>query len=235
MTEDDFVRKPVKVLDDVKMVWVDKIEFNDPKKKPSDFLRRDMDYLYNTFVLTKDNSLLAAGHNLGNKEKMTEVNGDLLETQLHLYSDTFIPIEVVEYSETANRGQLNRLMFGMSMEETEKILQESGLKYFQSISEDDKVLCVEDSRYYCYFDKQNELIRLLIQEGGSRDNRFTLGISLFELEKLVEQEDGQLIKEADDMYCYADKENNIMYKFHIYKEKIAFLWEEAVDTLDVSQ
>lgn len=229
VTEDDFIRTPVKVMDDVKMVWVDKIEFSASETAPSDFPRRDMDYLYHTFILTKDNSLLAAGLDLGNKEKITEVSGDILETQLHLYTDFFVPVRAVEYSEAFNRECLNQLKFGMQMDEVEGILRESGLVFFRSVEEEMTSLCVEDSRYYCYFNEKNEFNRLLIQEGGSRDNRFALGISQAELEELVKSAGGVLTKESDTIYSFSDNENQIKYEFLIYEGSISVLWEEAVD------
>lgn len=207
VTEDDFIRTPVKVMDDVKMVWVDKIEFSDPETAPSDFRRRDMDYLYHTFILTNDNSLLAAGLDLGN----------------------FVPVRAVEYSEAFNRECLNQLKFGMSLDEVEGILRESGLVFFRSVEEEMTSLCVEDSRYYCYFDEKNEFNRLLIQEGGSRDNRFALGISQAELEELVKSAGGVLAKESDTVYSFSDNENQIKYEFLIYEGNISVLWEEAVD------
>ena len=44
--------------------------------------------------VTDDDSMLAVGENLGTQEKVTEVNGDLVETQTHYYSDSFVPIRV---------------------------------------------------------------------------------------------------------------------------------------------
>lgn len=230
VTKDDFVRTPVKVMDDVKMVWVDKIEFNDPKNRPSDIIRRDMDYVYNTFVLTRDNSLLAAGHNLGNKEKLTEINEDIAETQLHLYTDTFIPVQAVEYSESANREKLNQLFFGMTLEEVEVVLERSGLSSFRTETDGNIALCIEDSRYFCHFDEMGVFYSLLIQEGGSRDNRFQIGMSLSELKEAVENSGGTLSKnEAADIYTYSDEENSINYEFFIYEDKISVLREETME------
>lgn len=98
VTEDDFVRTPVKVMDNVKMVWQGRIIFGDPMIRSSEFGRWESNYEYNTFVLKEDNSLLAVGLNMGNQEKVTQRNGDIAETQTHRYGDDFVPVQVIEYS-----------------------------------------------------------------------------------------------------------------------------------------
>ena len=144
---DDFIRTPVKVLDNVKMVWPETICLNDPLSTPPEIIRRDTDYIYNTFVLKEDKSLLAAGIGLGNQQKVTEINGDLGSTEVHLYSDTFVPVQVVEYSEEAKRAVLNQLTFGMNKEEVEAVLTKGGLTSYWMEHDDMAYFVVEDSRY----------------------------------------------------------------------------------------
>ncbi|MDE5598536.1 MAG: hypothetical protein K2J04_12010, partial [Lachnospiraceae bacterium] len=116
VTGDDFVRTPVKVIDNVKMVWPERIIIGDPISRSSEFGRWETDYMYNTFVLTEDNSLLAVGLDIGAQEKVTRVNGDIEETQTNRYSDDFVPIKAVEYSVDNNMAILRKLEFGMSIE-----------------------------------------------------------------------------------------------------------------------
>lgn len=226
---DDFLRTPKKILDNVKMVWVDKMYFSDPHSEPSDFRRRDFDYLYNTFVLTNDDSLLAVGKGLGNQEKLTEITGDLVSTEVHLYSDTFVPIQAIEYSEEVVRKVLEQLTFGMSRAEVEGILAKSGLSSFSVEEEGLSYLCVEDSRYYCYFDELGGLERILIQEGGSRDGRFEIGMSMEEVEKSVEAAGGALEQTTEytekQAYIFRDLEKQIIYEFCFYENKLSALWE----------
>lgn len=63
ITEEEYILTPVKVMDDVKMVWIDKIYFNDSVKEVASF--DPARYNYNTFVLTNDGILMAAGEDAG--------------------------------------------------------------------------------------------------------------------------------------------------------------------------
>ena len=95
--EDDFVRKPQKVLENVKMVWLQNILFNSPKGI-GDCLY-EVDHIYNTFAELTNGTIVACGKNIGEKTKTTDVTGDLVETHSHIYSDVFLPVELVEYQE----------------------------------------------------------------------------------------------------------------------------------------
>ncbi len=93
--EDDFVRKPQKVLENVKMVWLQNILFNSPEGIREYY--REVDHTYNTFVELTDGTIMSCGVNFGEKTKTTEVTGNLHETHSHIYSDVFLPVELVEY------------------------------------------------------------------------------------------------------------------------------------------
>ena len=230
VTGDDFVRTPIKVMDNVKMVWPDRIVFSDPISQFSEFGRWETDYIYNTFVLTEDNRLLAVGLDIGDKEKVTQVNGDLEETQTNRYNDDFVPIQVVEYSANNNLTILNKLEFGMSIEEVEGILSSANLHTFRI--DGSAGLSAQNNQYHCYFDNQNKLVRIRIQEGGSRDGRFILGMSFSDLEKAVEVAGGSLMKvESDNLYeswFYRDQEQQIRYEFDVYDGSISALDEIVI-------
>ena len=239
VTEDDFVRTPVKVMDNVKMVWQERIVFSDPISQSSEFERWETSYTYNTFVLKEDNSLLAVGLNMGDKEKVTQVNGDIVETQINRYNDDFVPIQVVEYTVNNNLTILNELQFGMSIEEVEEILNSADMRTFRTI---DESVCSEGyaaiylsaqyNQYHCYFDSQNKLARIEIQEGESRDGRFTLGMSLADLEKAVQEAGGLLTKmESDalyDIWVYQDQEQQIQYEFSVYEGNVITVNEVVI-------
>ncbi|MDE7445793.1 MAG: hypothetical protein K2N15_08860 [Lachnospiraceae bacterium] len=230
VTGDDFVRTPIKVMDNVKMVWSDRIVFSDPISQFSEFGRWETDYIYNTFVLTEDSRLLAVGLDIGDKEKVTQVNGDLEETQTNRYNDDFVPIQVVEYSANNNLTILNKLEFGMSIEEVEGILSSANLHTFRI--DGSAGLSAQNNQYHCYFDNQNKLVRIRIQEGGSRDGRFILGMSFSDLEKAVEVAGGSLMKvESDNLYeswFYRDQEQQIRYEFDVYDGSISALDEIVI-------
>lgn len=93
--EDDFVRKPQKVLENVKMVWPQNIMFNSPEGIADYYL--NVNYIYNTFVELTDGTIMVCGENVGDKMKQTAVSGDLVQTCDHIYSDTFLPVELTAY------------------------------------------------------------------------------------------------------------------------------------------
>ena len=230
VTGDDFVRTPIKVMDNVKMVWPDRIVFSDPISQSSEFERWETEYIYNTFVLTEDNRLLAVGLDIGDKEKVTQVNGDLEETQTNRYNDDFVPVQVMEYSANNNLTILSKLEFGMSIEEVEEILSSANLHTFRI--DESAGLSAQNNQYHCYFDDQNQLVRIRIQEGGSRDRRFVLGMSFSDLEKAVEEAGGSLMKaESDNLYeswFYRDQEQQIRYEFDVYDGSISALDEIVI-------
>ena len=237
VTEDDFVRTPVKVMDNVKMVWQGRIIFSDPISQSSEFGRWESNYEYNTFVLKEDNSLLAVGLDMGNKEKVTQLNGDIVETQTHRYSDEFVPVQVIEYSVNSNLAVLGRLEFGMSIEEVEEILSSADMYTFrvdESVYNEGYTvgLSAEHSQYHCYFDSQNKLVTILIQEGGSRDGRFTLGMPFSELEKVVEEAGASLTKEESDtpyeIWFYQDQEQQMRYEFSVYEGSVSVMREMVI-------
>ena len=238
VTEDDFVRTPVKVMDDVKMVWPDRIYFSEPLNLSSQYVRWETDYDYTTFILKTDDTLMATGLDLGDKEKVTELNGDIVQTETHRYSDSFVPVRVTEYSVENIVKPLCELEFGMSIEEVEEILNNAGLRTFRSTEEYVRnegysvCLCAQYSQYFCYFDSQKKLVRITIQDGGSRDGRFTEGMSLSDLETAVEEAGGSLTKvESDttwDIWLYEDREQQIQYEFSVYEGKLSVVNEIVI-------
>ena len=231
VTGDDFIRQPIKVLDDVKMVWIENMQFNDPLSPPSEINWNDWDYSYNAFVLKKDGTIAAAGVNIGEQEKVTEINGDLESTEVHIYSDTFIPIHVKEYLEEDNRALLQALEFGMNKEEVENILNKGGLSNYWVEYDNMAYFVVENSRYYCHFDEQGTLQEILLQEGGSRDDRFVIGVDLDTLEERVKKEGGILEKaekpeESLEWYVYFDDKQQIRYEFGMYEGELSCLFEK---------
>ena len=232
VTEDDFVRTPVKIMDSVKMVWFERIVFNDPASRPSEFARWTANYNYNTFVLKEDNTLLAVGLDMGDKEKVTELNGDLVETRTYRYGDSFVPVRAVEYSADYNLKVLSELVFGMTVREVGDVLGNAGLHTLYTYGNGIYCLSANYNQYHCYFDSEQKLYQILLQEGGSRDGRFMLGMSLSDLEEAVEEAGGSLAKDesdtASDIWIYQDQEQQIQYEFSVYEERVYVLYETAM-------
>lgn len=235
VTEDDYIRNPVKVMDDVKMVWMERISFSDPVEDSTIYSDWSTRYAYNVFLLKEDNTLMAAGLNMGDKEKVTELTGDLAETYTHQYGDNYVPIRAVEYSSELHMQILRELEFGMSMDETENILKNAGQNVFHTTRDrpyrtdiEGLCLCAEHNQYVCVFDDQNRLESILIEEGGSRDGRFTCGMSLSELRETVESEGGELTGGMYGEYFYEDAEQNMKYVLYVYEDVLNSVWEIAM-------
>lgn len=228
VTEDDYIREPVKVMDDVKMVWMDRIAFSDPLEHPSDYAERCSEHLYNTFVLRKDDTLMGAGINLGDKERLMELG----ETVVTRYEDSFVPVWAVEYSSELHMQVLRELEFGMTIEEAEEALINarqfvSRTTMQRPYSTDAEWVCLraEYNQYICGFDNENRLESILIMDGGSRDGRFSCGISLSELQDMVEGAGGELAEGTDNNYIYEDMEQHIRYNFRINENIVTSVWE----------
>ena len=241
VTGDDYLRTPTKVLDHVRMVWPEKISFDSTEDDLLEIGRYDTTYHFNMFVQLQDGTMMAAGANLGDKEKTIAITGDLPEPSTSVYSDTFVPIAVEEFSEVEIRKKLQQLTWGMSMEETEDILTQAMIqyyRYFPSETEDDGngYIVVENSRYSLYFDEDGHLNRILLQEGGSRDGRFTLGMSLSELEKAVEETGGTLTKVESDtpyeIWFYQDQGQQIQYEFFVYEGNVTVVNEMMIKSFE---
>lgn len=106
VTGSDFVRKPVKVLDDVQMVWVERMCFNSPEQEIPERWHYNTLYQFNMFAQMKDGTFMAAGEGLGSKETKAGIIGDLSQEEVNKYSDTFVPIKIKKYSETEDQTAL---------------------------------------------------------------------------------------------------------------------------------
>ena len=241
VTQDDFVRTPVKVMDGVKMVWPERVYFNDDPDSSSEYARWETNYAYVTFVLKADDTLLAAGLNLGNQVKTTELNGDIAQTQIHRYSDGFVPVRAYEYSTEYNLQVLGTLKFGMPVEVVERILGDAGVETFRAgegvpYSEEFNVcLSASYNQFHCYFNRDDELVQITLQEGGSRDGRFVLGMSLSDLEEAIGEAGGtirQIVVDAPwDLWCYQDDEQRIRYEFYVYEGSVTVVDEKALEDI----
>lgn len=100
VSDDDFIRKPQKVLENVKMVWPEQMIFNDSITEIPEIFWDPTSYQFNLFAELKDGTMVACGQDIGEKEKTLEEYGDLTEKFTSNYSDVFLPIELEIYNES---------------------------------------------------------------------------------------------------------------------------------------
>lgn len=231
VTSDDFVRKPTKVLNNVKMVWPEKISFSSSEQEIPESRNLNTTYEFNTFVMLNDGTIQVAGKGVGDKEKEIAITGDLEKTTKSVYSDEFVPIMIKEYSEVENRQILKKLNWGMEVPMVEKILTEGDLRYQRMDLEGDNYIEVEESRYILYFNEQMKLSKILLQDGGSRDNCFQMGMKMDEIEQRIEG--GFSVNTGDDItYWCQQPVNNIYYGFIFEDDKLARVIESEEGVLD---
>lgn len=166
VTEDDFIRTPCKVLEDVAMVWPEQIEVNSPLEEIPEQMLYETVYHFNTFVRLKDGTILAAGRRLGDQEKTISLTGDLIAESSHTYSDTFVPVEIRKYSAENIKNLIRRIEIGTDREAVEQYLTANGIQYFYvtNYSEDTREhtenpyeMLTEDQTYFFFFDSENKL------------------------------------------------------------------------------
>lgn len=166
VSTDDYVRSPQKVLENVRMVWPEKIEQNSIMEDIPEQMSYDTTYEFNSFVLLENGTIMAAGHRIGEKEKTTAINGDVVFETCHTYSDAFLPVTIKAYSYKEIQHKLGEIELGMSAEEVEKYLIQNGIQ-FSYVNTDNAVeetagyqkkMMIGDSSYFFYFDKNDTLV-----------------------------------------------------------------------------
>jgi hypothetical protein len=199
--EDDYVRKPTKVLDNVAMVWVERIDNRGAKQETYDTSMLTTQYDFNVFAQLNDGTFMAVGKDLGSKQKTIEVTGDLLQPSAETYSDSFLPIILKEYSEEYCRTSLGELQWGSSMSEVEEYLSRCDMEYFTTAYPVEGTnelaesgINVNENSYLLQFDENKCLYEIDLQVGGSRNGKFLLGMTLEEVQGLL---DCELILEPD--------------------------------------
>lgn len=191
--DDDYIRVPAKVLDGVKMVWVERVDTRE--KGIYDTSNHGLKYNFNIFVQTVDDNYLAAGKDLGDKEKAIQLTGDIYKPSTESYSDTFVPIELKEYSEEGYRVLLNTLQWGDSIEKVDQLLSENHMSHWtcdtvESVenSETDRIvktIDVNSSNYLLEFDEKDCLYKIILQVGGSRNGFYSFGMKLETIKDLI--------------------------------------------------
>lgn len=160
VTGDDYVRTPEKVLDNVKMVWPERMMFQDSRTEMPEFMTYNTSYNDNLFVQLKDGTLLACGLELGDKARTIQLEGDMLQPATREYSDSFVPIDIFELSDEDIWALLEQCETGSTAEEAEKILEDNQIAFLECFEEGGTYplyLEIEEGRFYLYLDEEGKV------------------------------------------------------------------------------
>lgn len=197
VTGDEFVRTPQKVLDDVRMVWVEEIAGNSKAQEIPHIGRYDTNYHFNLFAQRTDGTIVGVGKDLGAQERIIHVTGDLEKTSVQLYSDTFVPIALEVYDALQIKKRLKGLTWGMDALSVKDFLTRNRVRYeevydayeeygnstmYPKRYDENYTIVAEDNRYHFTFDEKGCLDGILIQEGDrGRNGQFHAGTSMEEV------------------------------------------------------
>lgn len=171
VTDDDYVRVPQKVLEDVRMVWVDEIKFNCIEDKTPEMMDFSTSYIMNMFVELENGELLASGQNIGTQTKTIGLTGDLLEESTHTYSDMFIPVEILDVSKVVSDTYEEIAREKLNITEVAELFEKKEIRFSFMYIPNEKgespqqsnAISVNGAGYIIRFDEQGEFLE--VQEG----------------------------------------------------------------------
>lgn len=197
VTDDEFVRTPQKVLDDVRMVWVEEIAGNSKAQEIPRIGRYDTNYHFNLFAQRTDGTIVGVGKDLGAQERIIHVTGDLEKTSVQVYSDTFVPVALEVYDALQIKKRLKGLTWEMDALSVQDFLTRNRVRYeevydaydeynnstmYPKRYDENYTIVAEDNRYHFTFDEKGCLDGILIQEGDrGRNGQFHAGTSMEEV------------------------------------------------------
>lgn len=197
VTGDEFVRTPQKVLDDVRMVWVEEIAGNSKAQEIARIGRYDTNYHFNLFAQRTDGTIVGVGKDLGAQERIIHVTGDLEKTSVQVYSDTFVPVALEVYDALQIKKRLKGLTWGMDALSVKDFLTRNRVRYeevydaydeygnstmYPKRYDENYTIVAEENRYHFTFDEKGCLDGILIQEGDKGCNgQFHAGTSMEEV------------------------------------------------------
>ena len=115
--------------------------------------------------------------------------------------------------------------WGKGIKEVEQVLNKNGIPYSALLPENRFSMEIDNSKYFLKFDQEEKLVEVYIQVGGSRNQLFSLGMSL---EEVKEKSGKELIFESDDgsgIYKCKEPIDKIYYGFVFYGDKLAGIFE----------
>ncbi len=244
---EDFIEKPVKVLEDVKMVWMDEVRFDSIEERVSYGVVSpySCNYPYITFVEKKDGSLVACGYGVegeGSKSWSYMLYEDILRTpdQMNdglefepatvIYSDVFQP---VIFCEKDRKPQLKfqELTYGMSSTEVMDFLSNLGInfKIVDGISDREKVYeIVTENQYFrfCFDDKQ-QLNAFYYDAYGTRNGKIMIGMTRAEVESVFNIPLWEEISNDNEHYITSFYQDDSIYEIG-YLDEIAYYVKESM-------
>lgn len=197
----DFIEEPVRVLEDVKMVWMDEIRFDTIEKTVCDgyISPYRCQYPYVTFVEKKDGSVYACGYEVEGEESKSWtylLYGDILRTDEDpdfppvtvTYSDVFQRISIKE-KDRQPQLKFKNLKYGMSAEEVMKLLDHEGIEYrlIEGVSEEryQYEIITENCNFIFGFGQvQDDLRYIEYSSYGIRNGKVDIGMTREEVEKI---------------------------------------------------
>lgn len=247
----DFVEDPVKVLEDVKMVWMDEVSFDSIEEQinygyvnPS-----KCHYTYVTFVEKKDGSLWACGYEVegeGSKSWTYMYYGDILRTSEKIngsaeetpvtvsYSDIFQEITLCEEDRTPQL-QFRDLKFGQSSEEVISFLEGLGISYkiVDGISEEEKVymITIEDYYFSIYFDEEKKIESFHYDAYGTRNGEINIGMPRGEVERILGECSFDEISPDNDKYVTAIYQDEVVYEIGYFDGKVCNVEERMIEAI----
>lgn len=246
---EDFIEKPVMVLDDVKMVWMDEVRFDSIENRLSyaAVSPYECDYTYVTFAEKKDGSLLACGYEVageGSKSWSYMLYGDILRTpdQMNggaeespvtvVYSDVF---QQVAFHEKDRNPQLQfrKLKYGMSSEEVMEFLSTLDRKYkiVDGMSEGEKVynIVTEDQYFTFWFDNKHGLNAFSYSAYGTRNGKINIGMTKEEVEEVLKTPFTEETSPDHDSYITSFYQDDSIYEIGYFDGVVYYIKESMID------
>lgn len=219
---EDFIEKPVMVLDDVKMVWMDEARFDSIENRLSygAVSPYECDYTYVTFAEKKDGSLLACGYEVageGSKSWSYMLYGDILRTpdQMNgsaeespvtvVYSDVF---QQVAFHEKDRNPQLQfrKLKYGMSSEEV-----------------------TEDQYFTFWFDNKHGLNAFSYSAYGTRNGKINIEMTKEEVEEVLKTPFSEETSPDYDGYITSFYQDDSIYEIGYFDGVVYYVKESMID------
>lgn len=243
----DFIETPVKVLDEVKMAWIDQASFNSADTRFTFGVNPyECNYTYVTFVEKNDGSLWACGYDVsGNGSKIWDFDlyGDTLRSEDDsenprfpdeiVYSDVFQPIDFAEKNRTPQYA-FKELSFGSTSNEVESFLNNKNIRYqiFDSTDDDgEPSYTIETTDQYFIFEFDNtnhKLCAICYTAYGTRDGSLSIGMTKSEIEKILGAPATEDNSFDHSHYSKASYDNNSISYDIVYEENIVlYIWERS--------
>ncbi len=245
----DFIEKPVKVLEDVKMVWMDEVRFDSIENRLSYGMISpyECNYAYVTFAEKKDGSLVACGYEVegeGSKSWSYMLYGDILRTpdQMNggvefepvtvVYSDIFQP---VAFCEKDRKPQLKfkDLKYGMPAEEVQEFLSnlEINYKIVDGISDEEKVyeIVTEDQYFRFCFDDKLKLNAFYYGAYGTRNGKIMIGMTRAEVENVFNSPFLEEFSNDNEIYSTSFYQDDSIYEIGYLDGIVYYVKESMID------